>query len=151
MKIFAYVVIGVVAIAVVAGFFVIGSPQDERLRRFDEARVNDLSSMQYQIIEFWRDKGNLPQVLSDLQNDLSYFNVPVDPETKEQYEYRILGEYQFELCANFAKEKTYDDYSGPYTYGLNSKWTHSAGRACFARTIDPELFKNDVKSVIPLR
>ncbi|OGY59009.1 MAG: hypothetical protein A3E61_02050 [Candidatus Colwellbacteria bacterium RIFCSPHIGHO2_12_FULL_43_12] len=142
MKYLPYIVIGAVAVAVVTSFFVIGTPQDERLRRFDETRANDLSSIQNQVVEFWRTKGRLPEVTKELENDITFFTLPRDPETQADYEYRVLGQYQYELCANFVTEKTYTDNSYPYPvmYGYESKWTHGVGRTCFTRTIDPELF-----------
>lgn len=152
MKYLPYLVIGAVVVAVVGSFFIIGTPQDERLRRFDETRVNDLSSIQNQVIEFWRTKRALPQTSKELENDINYFTLPRDPQTNEDYEYRVLGQYQFELCANFVAEKTYEDnsYAYPVIYGYESKWTHGVGRTCFTRTIDPELFP-DTKTGPPIK
>ncbi len=140
MKIFTYIVIGVVAAAIVASFFIIGTPGDARLRRFDETRVSDLSSTQSEILNFWIKKEVLPQTLNELESDLGYFTVPVDPQTKATYEYKVLSQYQFELCANFVTESSSQDYYTPAPYGFEAKWNHGIGRTCFTRTIDPELF-----------
>src|SRR3989344_4126063 len=40
-KAFAYIASALVLVGVIAGFFMAGSPQEERLRRFDERRVQD--------------------------------------------------------------------------------------------------------------
>lgn len=151
MKIFTYVVIGVVAVAVVASFFIIGTPGDERLRRFDDKRVSDLSSIQSETLNFWIKKERLPQTLSELESDLSYFTVPVDPQTKAPYEYKVLSQYQFELCASFITENTSTQDNYPTSpYGFESKWNHGAGRTCFTRTIDPELYKTENNKDIPV-
>ena len=153
MKYFSYIVIGVVGVAVVASFFVIGSPQTERLRRFDETRVNDLSSIQNQVIEFWRNKRELPQASKEHESDVTRFVLPKDPQTNADYEYRVLGQLQYELCANFVTEKTYNDnsYQYPTMYGYESKWTHGVGRICFSRTIDPELLPDaKIPKLFPL-
>src|SRR3989338_2921093 len=104
MKIFAYTVCGIVAVAIIASFFIIGTPGDERLRRFEKTRVSALSSIQNEVLNFWIKKVRLPETLGELENDLGYFTVPTDPQTKTPYEYKILGQYQFELCANFITE-----------------------------------------------
>ena len=150
IKSFAYIVVAIVAIAIVASFFVIGTPGDERLRRFDSTRVNDLSMVQNEISGFLGNKDRLPENLKELESDLGYFTVPIDPETGAQYEYKILGQYQFELCANFNT----DNQGGViYPYAYESRWVHGVGQTCFTRTIDPELYKKDygLKGVIPAK
>lgn len=155
MKIFAYIIIGIVVIAVAASFFVIGTPGNERLRRIDDARVNHLSTIQNEIQNFWARKDSLPAALNELENDISYFTVPTDPETNAQYEYKVSGQYQFELCANFTTDNKGEfgssEFPKPmYPYGYESKWSHGVGRTCFTRTIDPELYKIDAgKTHVP--
>ncbi|MDX1608392.1 MAG: DUF5671 domain-containing protein [Candidatus Spechtbacterales bacterium] len=60
MKLMEQIIIGLVGIILVAGFVVAGSPQEERLRRFDERRINDLNSIQWQVVNFWQQKDRLP-------------------------------------------------------------------------------------------
>jgi|SRR3989344_1283104 len=151
MKTFVYIVIGAVAVAIVASFFVIGTPNEERLRRFDDKRVSDLYSIQSETLNFWIKKERLPQTPSELESDLGYFTVPTDPQTKAPYEYRVLGQYQFELCASFVTEgASTSDYYTPALYGFESKWNHGIGRTCFTRTIDPELYKTETNKGVPV-
>ena len=51
MRRFGYAVTCVVVAAVIAGFILAGSPQSERLRRFDDQRVNELQNIQAQIVD----------------------------------------------------------------------------------------------------
>lgn len=142
MKYFAWIVCLIVAAAVVASFFLIGSPVDRRLQRLDEKRINDLSSIQNGIINYWQQKNKLPDSLEELNNDLNYFTVPRDTENNKDYIYEALEQYQFKLCADFSTESNTDQsYTTPTTYGVESKWTHGKGRVCFTRIIDPDLFK----------
>ncbi len=142
MKYFAWAVCLVVTAAVVTSFFLVGSPADRRLQRLDEKRVNDLSSVQNEIINYWRQKNKLPENLSQLSNDLNYFTVPKDIENNKDYTYEVLGQNQFKLCADFSTESSAEaPYATPVTYNLESKWSHGSGNICFTRTIDPELFK----------
>lgn len=144
MKYFAWAVCLVVAVAVVAGFFLIGSPVERRLERLDEKRVNDLASIQSEIVYYWQKKSKLPDSLSQLESDLSYFIVPRDIENDKDYTYEVLGQYQFKLCADFSTENNVETpYAVPVVSGVESKWAHGKGNVCFIHAIDPELSKPD--------
>lgn len=142
MKYFAWAVCLVVAAAVVASFFLVGSPANTRLQKLDEKKVNDLSSIQSEIINYWQQKSRLPADLGELDNNLNYFTVPQDTENDKDYIYEILGQYEFKLCADFSTENNTESlYDRPVIYGMESKWTHGKGQVCFIRIIDPEIFK----------
>lgn len=139
---------GVLVIAaIIFGFYVMGSPFNQRLRRFDNQRVSDLQSIQQQMIFYWQQKGRLPEKISDLQDPISGFFVPVDPEQKE-YEYSRSGSNEYVLCASFALESAEKNFipNSPVSmrptrsYGTIENWSHKAGRQCFDRKIDPELY-----------
>ncbi|MFH1188498.1 MAG: DUF5671 domain-containing protein [bacterium] len=134
-----YGMMTVFAISLIGGFFFIGSPQTQRMREADRQRVNDLSNAESEIITYWQKKDVLPQSLKELENSLSYFTVPQDPETKEPYAYKITGDLSFELCAVFVLPSTEADQS----FDSNSRWNHEGGEVCFQRTIDPDLYKPD--------
>lgn len=152
MKYFVYTVLGIVAAAIIAGFFIVGSPRKERLRRFDEQRVNDLQYLQSQIIQYWQSKEKLPEGLDVLRDDLRGVTVPRDPQTGESYGYEIRGDLTFALCADFSRlslgrevEKPIPipAYPGESYYGIrgSKSWEHDAGYHCFERTIDTDFFK----------
>lgn len=128
-----------------AGFFIIGSPFTERIRKIDQMRVQDLQNIQNTIIySYWRLKGKLPEKLSDLEDDISGFKAPKDSETGGVYEYRMTGPRSFELCAMFQLESVPESVGDKsmYYYGNapNENWKHAKGRVCFQRTIDPQLY-----------
>ena len=144
-KPFVCVVIGVVAAAVIAGFFVVGSPQKERLLRFDNRRVSDLQYLQSEILYFWQSKTRLPETLAELEDDIRGVRAPSDPETGAPYTYEVRGTETFALCAVFAKENKASGLSSalkpvPYERAVSENWEHGAGSFCFERTIDPELY-----------
>lgn len=155
-KIFAWTVSIVVLASIVVGFFIVGTPATQRDRRFDERRVGDLQSLQGQIIYFWTLKEKLPQNLDELEDGISGFVVPTDPNSKTPYTYNVLGELNFELCAEF---KTDSDDMGIvsreakslyYYGGFGENWSHEKGKNCFSRNIDPELYKKDNSPVLPV-
>ncbi len=151
MKIFVWSVIVIAGFFIVFGFFTAGSPFSQRLQRFDERRVQDLQTIQSEIIYYWQAKEALPQTIDQLRDDIRGFVPPRDPETGTAYEYRVLAPLQFELCGVF-KTSNMESQSpnGPkpipltreviYPPPYGDNWLHNAGRQCFSRTIDPDLF-----------
>lgn len=136
----------VVVVMIVLGFFLVGSPAQQRKVRFDDQRVSDLSMIQNEITNYYSlKKGSLPEKLTDLTNSLSGFTVPTDPATSVQYEYNVKEGLTFELCATFEAQSVggQTDTSMPYrAYGVDyyGSWNHGIGRTCFERTIDPDLY-----------
>lgn len=140
----------IVLATIVSGFFIIGSPQTQRLVRFDQDKINDLSSIQWQIVNFYQQKERLPETLEELEDPLIGFILPQDSQTEVEYGYVQVEDLKFQLCAEFNKESrgySTDDLrvvkiaSSPYGYGLeNENWAHGEGETCFERTIDPDKF-----------
>jgi len=156
--------VGLLAIlSVVSGFFIVGTPQHARLVRLDVQKINDLQSIQSQIVSYYQYKQKLPQTLSDLGDSVGYFGLPMDPQTGASYEYdgtihvAAGANPMFSLCANFNLSGDSDNYSRGVTYptmpiGVRSfdNWQHAAGHVCFDRTIDPQLYPavlNGVKAL----
>lgn len=148
MRVLVFGVIAVVVVVLIGGFVLAGSPFAERMRRFDERRVNDLQTIQWQVINYWQKKDRLPDAIDQLRDDIAGFIPPSDPESGMPYGYRRLSPLQFELCALFKTDAAGAAASGPAVapravggkgYAPDS-WEHGGGRACFGRTIDPELY-----------
>lgn len=137
-----------VLISIVSGFFIIGSPAQVRLQRFDSQKVSDLQNIQWQIINYYQTKGALPANLEALKDPISNNMIPQDPETNADYGYRVTtAPYSFELCATFNTDSTRDlpNPSIARTYpgdmGVEGEnWAHAVGEKCFSRTIDPERY-----------
>jgi hypothetical protein len=143
-----------VLVAIVAGFLIVGTPQDARQKRLDTTRVNDLQTIQYQLVYYWQQKQKLPTQLTDLNDSISGFNIPRDPQTGEMYTYTATGPLSFKLCANFNRDGAANNNGytsrpmmpepvglggGMYDKGVDN-WQHAAGNVCFTRTIDPERY-----------
>jgi hypothetical protein len=158
----------IVLAAVVGGFMTVGSPYKQRALRLDNQRINELQSIQWQVVSYWQQKEKLPATLTDLYDPISGAVIPKDPETKKEYEYRTTGANSFELCATFSAK--IDDPSGrgasyggygrggmttsiaypDYGGGINENWKHDVGRTCFTRTIDPDRYPPYNKPPRPL-
>lgn len=158
-KLLALIVSAVILASIIYGFFLIGLPSSQRARRFDEQRANNLSVIQSEIINYWQQKGELPQSLNVLRSQITGFVPPTDPETAQQYEYMTIGQSSFKLCAVF---KTSSNESGPMPMRVmpavpenwaypQQNWSHGTGRVCFDRTIDPEIYKRINIEPVPLK
>lgn len=155
--------IGVAVLAlvtIVAGFFIVGTPAEARLARFDAQKVNDLQNIQSQIVGFYQAKQKLPGVITDLNNSLSYGPMPVDPQSGEPYVYQPGEGLSFKLCAVFnaksrGNQNTYSETRAVMppspmpvqekaAFGakgmLQDNWQHESGEVCFDRTIDPSFY-----------
>lgn len=147
------IVVGIIILAtIIWGFAVMGSPQSQRLARYDNQKISDLQNLQYQVISYWQMNGTIPTNLEKLTETQQYI-VPTDMQLKKNYEYKKTSEMNFELCADFNKEDmgNQNQYSnGPamYTKGdviQNNNWNHKAGRQCFPRVIDPNIYPTQVR------
>ena len=137
-------------VSIISGFFIIGTPSHVRMLRYDEQKVQDLTGMQYQIVNYWQLKRALPATASQLSDPLAHYTVPVDPQSDAPYTYKVENNLSFTLCATF-NEPT-PDMAGKGGYGAQSvsypsmdggvdeNWQHGAGETCFTRTIDPERY-----------
>lgn len=141
--------------AIVFSFFVIGSPKEQRMWRMDERRIQDMQTIQWQVVNFWQQKKILPKTLGEMVNPLSGVTIPLDPEFQKGlvYEYTSKGPLSFEVCATFSLPRieglieNQNMYTGgkdiaisrPVGFG-NDSWAHEGGSACFARTIDTDIF-----------
>ncbi|MEX0652297.1 MAG: DUF5671 domain-containing protein [Candidatus Paceibacterota bacterium] len=136
--------------SIIGGFFIIGSPQTQRLMRFDQDKINDLSSIQWQVVTYFQQKETLPQTLAELEDPLTGFILPTDAQTDTAYSYEVVEGLTFKLCADFNKESKGYTHAEPKAVRLessvryggfdNENWAHGEGETCFERTIDPDKF-----------
>jgi len=138
--------------SIVLGFSVLGTPQNQRMLRYDSQKVSDLQNIQWQIVNYWQQKGELPESLGEVEDPISGFMVPVDPQTNDPYGYERTDILSFNLCAEFNKESQIINGSMPRmpqiaypepmgkSGSIGDSWQHEAGHKCFSRTIDPELY-----------
>ena len=120
------VAIAVVVVAVVvAGFMVMGSPREARLRRLDERRVVHLRQISRSVALFWTVNDELPESLGQLSDVGGVGETPTDPESGAPYSYRVIDSVRYELCAEFARS------TGRALRPAEELWSHAQGRQCF--------------------
>lgn len=134
-KKYLWVSAAITGLFIVYGIFVAGTPVQGRSERFDEQRINDLRSIQNEVLNqvfgvsraMPLDQSKvlpkpLPVSLEEIVANAQYEKVRIiDPETSKPYGYSVSGSV-FELCANFTLERdqSYDVF-----------WNHPAGEHCF--------------------
>jgi hypothetical protein len=144
--------VGVLAVVtIVAGFFIVGTPAQARLARFDAQKVSDLQNIQSQVTTYYQAKQKLPAALTDINTSLSYGPLPVDAQTGESYIYQATGALSFKLCAVFNAESRANQIDTTRVAvaptmpvgvkgTMQDNWQHSSGNVCFDRTIDPSFY-----------
>jgi len=138
-----YAVGVLVVVTIIAGFFIIGTPQEIRKLKQDNIRVQDLQNIQWQVVNYWQQKESLPATLEELKDPISGSVIPVDPETGEAYTYKRNSALEFALCATFDRVGAQNSsMARPIMEktGLEENWEHDAGEVCFDRSIDPERY-----------
>jgi hypothetical protein len=128
---FAGIAVAAVVLTVAVGLYLLGSPADERRRRFDERRVSDLQGLQLAANLYRTRHQRLPVSLDELSKESGTVISSRDPVTGQSYDYRVIDESAYELCAVF---------DGQSQEPGNAFWSHGTGKQCFqltAREIRP--------------
>ncbi len=149
--------------SIAAGFLILGSPNQVRLNRFDDQKIQDLQNIQYQIVNYYQQKEKIPTALSELNDSLSGNTIPIDPQSHLAYKYQMKNATSFDICATFNAHTQQNSMygnersvpvaaptgtSGTKGMDLNTlPWTHGPGETCFTRTIDPERYPPFKKSL----
>jgi hypothetical protein len=120
-----------VAVVLVLGFLELGGPGTQRLVQADAKRVNALRALSWAANNRWNlSKHVLPPSLDAIARSNSK-----DPVTGAPYEYHVIGDSQYELCATFARANREGAAQG------NAAWDHPQGHYCFqldaARPVQP--------------
>jgi hypothetical protein len=149
-QLFAGVVSAAVLVVVIAGLIVAGSPNQERMRRADQERVNDLQMISSSIQGYMYDNSVLPESLVELARSPNVYLQRVnDPETGAPYIYTPGVDGHYQLCATFET----DSDSGPDQPAIPQPtgfWAHGVGERCFALEAKPD--ENTLKPLpMPVR
>ncbi|MBD2114301.1 MULTISPECIES: hypothetical protein [Cyanophyceae] len=124
---FAAVATAAVGLAIVAGFWVLGTPGRQREIAADRQRLQDVASIAQRLHEQYLaddDSFELPATLDaiELRND---------PLTNQPYEYERLGDRDFNLCATFDTDSSTHRLSPQESNPDAGRWQHPEGRHCF--------------------
>lgn len=149
-KILEWLTVLIIITSIIFGFFIIDSPSVRKAKRLDQTRVERLSNINRAIYNFYDPGKNtaghqkLPKDLNELINDIRIF-IPLDglldPDTKEEFEYNIIGSKTYQLCATFDTDfnETTKNTTSPELLPERGKesttFYHPIGRYCFDLSI----------------
>ncbi|HEY0220665.1 MAG TPA: DUF5671 domain-containing protein [Candidatus Paceibacterota bacterium] len=134
--------------SIIWGFAVLGSPRTQRLVKYDEQKVNDISNIRYAIESYYSANGSVPDTLDSLTTNYYYFS-KVDVQTNKPYEYSKTGETSYKICADFNRKSTNERGGNSLAYPMYggdgfTTWDHEAGRHCFDQKINPNLYSKPI-------
>lgn len=126
----------IVLASIVFGYFNMEGPKEVREMRIDQRQVQDLSTIQAHIEDYFYTYAKLP---SDITTAFNGVAIPVAPTERESYQYRVVNEGTYSLCALFVTESKSSDVTVSYpTYfdaeGKMVSWEHGSGEWCYTRT-----------------
>lgn len=123
-----------VVLGIISGFWILGTPQRQRLIAADRERISDLINISNQLYQRANNAQSLDQPF-ELPASLDQASrigqaAQTDPITNQPYTYRRLSNTTYELCATFATDTS--TYSlQPTPNGANQRWQHPVGEHCF--------------------
>jgi len=126
-----------VSMALIGGLYNAGSPGSARKRALDQQREQNLAAIANGVDGFWRREGRLPNDLAELVSSRGIrLQSITDPASDRDYDYRIISEATFELCAVFDTASIPTARRQPVLRGkMSSKerfWEHPGGKTCFS-------------------
>jgi type II secretory pathway pseudopilin PulG len=129
------VLAAIVAAAAVAASIWLNPPSEVRARSLDQQRLQNLAQTDSAIKIYYNSHRTLPAALSALDSEGMMQTKWHDPETQRPYDYEVLSETSYRLCAVFSRaSRTSDSESNPYVSSLKK---HSVGRDCFEQSVGP--------------
>lgn len=120
-----------IIIIFILGVLFVESPFETRKRKFDNLITNKFQKIDRSINEYYNFEKKLPKTLDDLIEETEYLDQEdvIDEARGEQFDYKIIEERKYEICANFnlaSKEGK--------NYYLD-EWKHEAGYQCLKKRI----------------
>jgi len=116
-----------VVVLIVEGIIIAGSPISQKDIQLDNNRLQAFDNIKYQIENYYRANHKMPNSLSDLSSSIDI----KDPETKTNFDYKLIPPYSYQLCATFSTDnsKTAANYNN---YGSDSALykNHKKGYDC---------------------
>ena len=116
--------------AVAAGFAMMGTPGEARLRRLDNNRETGLREITAIIRNYQKSHKALPPDLAALNMRKKQVT---DPVTDAPYAYKVTGADSYELCATFDTEPDEEQNNSYLDYGSCRVplWKHPRGHYCY--------------------
>jgi hypothetical protein len=132
VKIFWWASLTIVLAFFVASWFFVESPTTARARSLDQALLNNISSLETAVNNYYDRYKKLPENLSVLTSDSSIYldaSSLLDPDTRVPIVYNKVNDRSFEFCATFRLDSKADNNNQSVSSYPGDK-NHRAGYQC---------------------
>jgi hypothetical protein len=137
LKTYFFTALIIIIAVFVSSLFIVESPLESRNRKIDNQIINDWHQIDGLIHNYYQEYDKLPASLNILQDEYEYLsNEDIEhPVSNQEYEYNILEDKKYELCANFLADNSGLDQRDYY----DEKWEHEAGYQCLSQKVTANL------------
>lgn len=138
ITIFTYVSMAVVIIFFGWSLFIVESPTVTRERKLDNTILNRFDMIDGSLNNYYYNHGKLPASFAEINKEgfmIESSNL-LDPITNKEFEYKIISDKEYQLCANFIRSNKNDTDTMYTTY--KERWPHDSGYQCLSQKITNE-------------
>lgn len=123
---------------IIVGFIIGGTPASMRDLTLDSTRMANFHELERQIQNYYQTNSSLPKNLTELTN-LSSGNY-TDPTTRKSYDYKIISQFSYQLCATFSTDSNSKTASSIYISSPSTD-KHKKGYDCLNFTLPTNITK----------
>lgn len=148
VTVYLYASITVVLVTFIASMFFVDSPTETRKRKIDAQVLNDFEMINSNLEMYYQSLKKMPTDLNELVDEFKETGLHLkNPADDKMYEYKVIGEREYSLCANFLASNKIEE-NDVTMYDQSGRWPHDAGYQC----ISQKLMKLDEKNAaVPLK
>ena len=132
IRIYSWVSLIAILAVLIVGIFFVESPQAMRNKKYDQATVEVLSSMENAVSTYYKNNDAIPENIDELLSSstiLSENNVQTN-----DIAYNKTSNTDYELCATFKSSNK--DTVICYQNWLDEEWQHDAGYQCIKKIVN---------------
>ncbi len=135
IQMYFYGSLAVIIAVFVASLFFVESPTETRNRKLDDVILENFDRIDGAIYTYYQDNKTLPESLEEIKAEFTYINDEnlKDPVTEEKFEYKIIDDKKYELCATFRTSNQDEEETGYSPY--KEFWPHDIGHQCLKQRV----------------
>lgn len=138
VSIYFWISLAIVICSFLAGLFFAESPKQARLKRQDAELLRRFNSLKYAIDDYHNEAKKLPSDLEELSAKSAILKKAelTNPVTNKQFDYEILIETKYKICADFQTSNIEEMDSGcNWDSWLDQEWRHDKGYQCIEKEV----------------
>lgn len=126
----------------VSALLIVESPQQARDHKLDNAILEDFNIIADGLNNYYDKNQKLPATLEELESEVLFVTEEnfKDLETNQVYEYKVIGDGEYQLCAIF-RTSNVDGQDVNDRFYPRGGWPHEAGKQCIGQNIDKNFIK----------